>query len=125
MKYWQAWSKAQALTNGVQLSREKIQTWNQDIESEDIYDEVGDDDQDQCIVATAKNSTTEAIEAFIKVIAWRENNISDINDILALRKCRCKSYRNPLKQKKYKKYNRLLSCTLIIKKLIKNKNLIQ
>ena len=44
--------------------------------------------------------TMEAIAAFNKVIAWSENNISDINDILAIRKCR-----NPLKQKKVQKKN--------------------
>ena len=69
MTFWQAWSKAQALTNCVQLSREEIQTWNQDIGSDDIYKEVKDNDQEQCIVTTAEISTTEATEAFNKVIA--------------------------------------------------------
>lgn len=91
------------LTNGVQLSREEIQTWNQDIGSEDIDSEVEDDDQEQCIVTTAEISTTEAIEAFNKVIAWSENNISDINDILALRKCRDKALQKSLEAKKVQK----------------------
>ena len=68
MTYWQAWTKAQALTNGVQLSQEEIQTWNQDIGSEDIDSEVEDDDQEQCIVTIAEISTAETIEAFNKVI---------------------------------------------------------
>ena len=121
MTFWQAWTKAQALTNCVQLSREEIQTWNQDIGSEDIDSKVKDDDQEQCIVTTAEISTTEAIEAFNKVIAWSENNISDtrINDILTLRKYRDKAVQKFLEAKNNKiKYNRLLSCTstLIIKK---------
>ena len=60
--FWQAYTKAQALTNGVQFSREEIQTWNQD-----IGNEVEDDDQ-ECIATTAEISTTDAIEAFNKVI---------------------------------------------------------
>ena len=47
MTFWQAWTKAQALTNGVQLSREEIQTWKQDIGSIDIDSEVENDDQDR------------------------------------------------------------------------------
>ena len=81
----------QALTNSVQLSREEIHTLNQDIGSEDIDSEVENADQGQCIVITAKIRTTEAIELVDKVIAWSQNNISDINDILALRKCRDKA----------------------------------
>ena len=63
--FWQAWTKAQALTNGVSLSREEIQTWNQDIGSANIDSEVEDDDQEQCIVTTTKIST---IEASVKLL---------------------------------------------------------
>ena len=42
-----------------------IQTWNQDISSEDIDSEVEDDDQEQCIVTTTKIST---IEASVKLL---------------------------------------------------------
>ena len=40
MTFWQAWTKAQALTNSVQRSREDIQTWNQGIGSADIDSEI-------------------------------------------------------------------------------------
>ena len=103
MIVWQAWTMAQALRNGVQLSQEEIQTWNQDIGSEDIDSEVEDDDQEQCIVTIAEISTTEAIEIFNKVIAWSENTLSDINDILALHKCRDKSLQKSLKAKEVQK----------------------
>ena len=42
MTFWQAWTMGQALTNGVQLSREEIQTWNQDIGSANIDSKVED-----------------------------------------------------------------------------------
>ena len=54
---------------GVQLSQEELQSWNQEIDSEDIDRKVEDDDREQCIVTTAEISTTEAIETFNKVIA--------------------------------------------------------
>ena len=102
MTFWQAWTKAQALTNGVQFSREEIQTWNQDFSSEDLYSEVEDDDQKQSIITTAVISTTESIEAFNKVIAWSKNNISNINDVLDFENAGTKHYTNTLKQKIYK-----------------------
>ena len=101
--FWQAWTKAQALTNDVQLSWEEIQTWNQDIGSEDIGSEVEDDAQKQCILTTAEISKTEAIEVFNKVIAWSENTISDKNDISALRKRMHKALEKPLEAKNVQK----------------------
>ena len=96
----------------VSLSREEFQMRNQDIGSEDIDSKVEDNNQEQCIITTAEISTTEAFEALNKIITWSENNISDINDILALRKCRDKALQKSLGAKKVqKKYNRLLSCT--------------
>ena len=59
MTFWQAWTKSQVLTDGVQLSREEIQTWNQDIGSE-----VEGDDPEQFIVTTTEICTMEAIETF-------------------------------------------------------------
>ena len=105
LTFWQAWPKAQALTNDVQLSRKEIQTWNQDIGSKDIDSGVEDDDQEKYIITTAEISTTEAMKVFNKVIAWSENNISDtrINDLLTLRKCRDKALQKFFEAKKCKK----------------------
>ena len=103
MTLWQAWTKVQALPHDVQLSRKEIQTWNQNIEIEGIDSEVEDDNHEQCIVTAAEINTIEAIEAFNKVIAWSENNISDINDISTLRKCRHKALQKSIKTKKVQK----------------------
>ena len=60
----------------VQLSRREIQTWNQDIGSEDVAGKVEDNGQEI--------STMEAIEALNKVIAWSENNIQLLTEIFCL-----------------------------------------
>ena len=62
--------KRASINEEIYSSREEIQTWNQDIDSEVVDSKVEDVDQKQCIVIIAEISTADAIEASNNVTAW-------------------------------------------------------
>ena len=62
--------KRASINEEIYSSREEIQTWNQDIDSEVVDSKVEDVDQEQCIVTIAEISTADAIEASNNVTAW-------------------------------------------------------
>ncbi|XP_066244712.1 jerky protein homolog-like [Euwallacea similis] len=99
------------INSQVSLSTDDIQNWNKDdINEQDTRDtsddavsliDEGDDDGARKKIQI---SASEAVDAFNKVIAWSEENIFEINDLLVLKKCRDKALHKSLSAKKIQKY---------------------